>query len=212
MAASSAYPEAESHLASLNQDCFNIASSVSVNHSPQLVPPRYYSYRVKASQLAWQRSFYKFKERYEMMFQDLRHTSPKNHILPLSERESALSDAKPQAGNNKKVTSQSMHFIKLEYTYHGPVIYFLSCRATNIIQLFLCYLFNWAHNVWKSHGTTVTSPGRSGFMLNSEDTILLVLVSAKTLQKQGGDLQSNAKVSNTHHIFKKAIIDLCKDI
>lgn len=43
-------------------------------------------------------------------------------------------------------------------------------------------------------------------------TILLVLVSAKTLQKQGGDLQSNAKVSNTHHIFKKAITDLCKDI
>ena len=41
-----------------------------------------------------------------MTFQDLRHTSPKNHILPLSERESALFDAKPQAGNNKKMTSQ----------------------------------------------------------------------------------------------------------
>lgn len=40
-------------------------------------------------------------------------------------------------------------------------------------------------------------------------TILLVLVSAKTLHKQGGNLQS--KVSNTH-IFKQEIIDLCKDI
>lgn len=104
-----------------------------------------------------------------MTFQGLRHTSPKKHILPLSERESALFDAKLQAGNNKKMTSQNMHFTKLEYTYHGPVIYFISCRSTNIIQLLHCYLLNWAHNVWKSHGTTVTPPGSSGLMLNSED-------------------------------------------
>lgn len=140
-----------------------------------------------------------------MTFQDLRHTSRQNHILPPSERESALFDVKPQPRNNKKTTSQSMHFTKLEYTYHGPVIYFISCRSTNIIQLFYCYFPNWAHNVWKSHGTTVTPPGSSGFMLNNEDTILLALVSAKTLHKQGGDLQSNAKVSNTHHIFKEKI-------
>lgn len=68
-----------------------------------------------------------------------------------------------------KNTSQSTHFIKSESTYHGPVIYFLSCRSTNVTQLFCCYLLNWAHNVWKSHGTTVTPPGSSGFMLNSED-------------------------------------------
>lgn len=47
---SSAYPEPESHLASLNQDCFNIASSVSVNHFPQLASPGYYGHsRVKAT-------------------------------------------------------------------------------------------------------------------------------------------------------------------
>lgn len=159
---------------------------MSVNHSRQLIPPRYYSYRVKASQLAWNRPFYKFRERYEMMFQDLRHTCPKNHILPLSERESALFDAKPQAGNNKKITSQSMHFIKLEYTYHGPVIYFLSCRAANIIQLFLCYLFNWTHNVWKSHGTTVTPPGSSGFMLNSEDNTFSISFSKNSTETRWG--------------------------
>lgn len=42
-------------------------------------------------------------------------------------------------------------------------------------------------------------------MLNSKDTILLIFVSAKTLHKQGGDLQSNAKVSNTHNVFKQEI-------
>lgn len=42
-------------------------------------------------------------------------------------------------------------------------------------------------------------------MLNNEDAILLVSVSAKTLHKQGGYLQSNAKVSNTRHIFKQEI-------
>lgn len=81
------------------------------------------------------------------------------------------------------MTSQSTHFTKLEYTYHGPIIYFVSCRSTNIIQLFCCYVLNWAHNMWKSHGTTVTPPGSTGFMLNSKDAILLVLVSAKTLQR-----------------------------
>lgn len=102
------------------------------------------------------------------------------------------------------MASQSMYFTKFEYTYCGSIIYFLSCRSTNIIQLFLCYLLNWAHNMWKSHGTTVTPPGSSGFMLNSEDT---VLVSAKILHKQGANVQSNVKVSNIHHIVKQEITD-----
>lgn len=114
---------------------------------------------------------------------------PKNHILSLSERQCVLFDAKTQTWHNKKMTSQSTHFTKLEYTHHGPVIYFFACRSTNIIQLFCCYVLNWAHNVWKSHGTTVTSPGSTAFMLNSKDTILLVLVLAKTLQRRGSSQQ-----------------------
>lgn len=50
LAASSAYPETESHLASLNQDCFNTASSVCGNHFPWVLSLRYYSCsRAKAS-------------------------------------------------------------------------------------------------------------------------------------------------------------------
>lgn len=89
-----------------------------------------------------------------------------------------------------------MHFTKSEYTYHSPVIHFLSCRSTNVIQLLLRYLLNRAHNVWKSHGTTVTPPGSLGIMLNNEDTKLSRLDSANILHKQGANLQINAKVSN----------------
>lgn len=97
--------------------------------------------------------------------------SQKSH--PLSVRGSVLYlMLKHKHRITKKMTSQSTHFTKLEYTYHGPIIYFFSCRSTNIIQLFRRYVLNWAHDVWKSHGTTVTPPGSTGFMLNSKDTVL----------------------------------------
>lgn len=129
------------------------------------------------------------RQKEEGTLPDIRHVSSKNHILCLSESKCALLDNRTQTWNNKTMTSQSTHFITLEYTYHGPVIYFVSCRSTNIIQLFCCYVLNWAHNMWKSHGTTVTPPGSTGFMLNSKHTALSVSVSAKTPQRRGSSQQ-----------------------
>lgn len=90
---------------------------------------------------------------------------------------------------HKHGITKKWHFTKLEYTYNSPVIYFFTCRSTNIIQLFCCYVLNWAHNVRKSHGTTVTPPGSTGIMLNSKDAILSVFISATTLPRQGSSQQ-----------------------
>lgn len=99
-----------------------------------------------------------------------------------------------------KNTSQSTHFIKSESTYHGPVIYFLSCRSTNVTQLFCCYLLNWAHNVWKSHGTTVTPPGSSGFMLNSEDRHFQYYFQQKMYITRSGSLSQCQSLKYPSHI------------
>lgn len=121
---------------------------------------------------------------------------------------SALFHATPQTQSNKQMISQGMHFRKLEYTYQGSVIHFLSRRSTDVIQLFLRYLLNRSHNVWKSHGTTVTSPGSLGIMLDNGDNAVRMGFSKNSMQSK--TLQINAKVSNIYSIFKE--INFCKHL